>query len=609
MAVAAERAVDPLSGGTAGVNGVEAARERHRPRWLEAVRAHVAGAAAQDAKGPAGSVAQSAPRALRWLYRRPLALAVFFCALYLAVDAATATFAVQPAQWTPWNPQAALALTLVATAGLRFAPVVVVAVLLAEIVLRDSPAGLGSLFAALAVGGAYSAAGQAVQRFTRWTRAEVSLRDLSALVLIAFATSLAVALLLGLTYALAGRVSLGLLHVLSLRVVVGEALGMIVAAPALLLLASGAWRVEVASTIGGGTLGRDLLLFAVAVAVLLLVIFWWRPFDQFRMSYLLFVPMLVIATRHGLVGAAVAVPLLQAGMIAAVSVFSAHVATAFEYQMLALALALTAMYIGLMSSERERAAQRLASRERELRAQRDALSEIQRSAATAELSAALAHDLNQPLSAIGTYARAARLIAERDEADRAKLFRTLEQISAESARAGQYVRRMRDFFRTGTMHSEEVRVEELIERGRAHLRDRLERAGIVFETAVEPGLPPLRTDAVQLGAVLDNLLGNACDALAEAPPPRRIRVGAARLPGRSPASIRISVQDNGPGVAPDLRAQLFKPLATSKPHGMGLGLALSRSITERLGGGLSYDAASSITTFHLDLPTDEHRPE
>lgn len=592
---------------------VDAAPDRSGPRWLQAMRAHAAQAAAASAeaerlsRAPVPNGVQPLP--LHRLYDRPLLLAVVFCVVYLAVDAGTAVFAVEPTQWTPWNPQAALALTLIATAGVRFTPVVVVAVLLAEIVVRDAPAGLGSAFSALAVGLAYSVAGHLVHRFTRWTRAEVTLRDLSALVLIAFATSLAVAVLLGLTHALAGTVSLRLLHVVSLQVVVGEALGLIVTAPALLLLASGAWRIETASTVGRGSLGRDLLLFAVAIALLLLAIFWWRPFDQFRMSYLLFVPMIVIATRHGLFGASVAVPLVQAGMIAGVWASAARVATAFEYQMLTLALALTAMYIGLMSSERERAAQRLAARERELREQRDALSETQRTAATAELSAALAHDLNQPLSAIGTYARAARLIAERDDADRATLFRTLEQISSESARAGQYVRRMRDFFRTGAMHSEEVRVEELVDRGRAHLRDRLERSGVVFDTSIQPGLPPLRTDAVQVGAVLDNLLGNACDALANAQRPRRILVAASELAGASPPMIRISVQDNGPGVAPELRPQLFKPLATSKPHGMGLGLALSRSITERLGGGLSFDDSSSTTTFNLDLPTDEYRPQ
>jgi two-component system sensor kinase FixL len=305
----------------------------------------------------------------------------------------------------------------------------------------------------------------------------------------------------------------------------------------------------------------------------------------------------------------VAVPLVQLGLMAALTLSQSRAATAFEYQMLILALALTSMYIGLLTSERERVARRLAARERELREQRDALNETQRTAATAELSAALAHDLNQPLSAIGTYARAARLLAERDSIDRAKLFHTLDQIAAASSRAGQYVRRMRDFFRTGTMASERVAVEDLVGRAGAHLRDRIERAGISLELSIEPGLPPLRIDAVQAGAALDNLLGNACDALANAQRPRRIRVRAARLAGARRPLLRITVQDSGPGVPEELRPQLFKPLATSKPHGMGLGLALSRSIAERLGGGLSFDAASSVTTFHLDLPIDERRTE
>jgi len=597
------------------MSGIDAVpnNARSRPGWLGVLREQLQGASAAvpmaESRLTAAGEAIARAQWLQRIFERPLLLAAVFCAVYLAVDAGTALFAVAPTQWTPWNPQAALALTLVATAGLRSIPVVIVAVLLAELLVRDAPAGIGSLFSALLTASAYGAAGYAVQRFTRWTRAEVTMRDLSALVLIAFATSLAVALLLGVTHALAGTVSLRLLHVVSLQVVVGQALGMITAAPVLLLLASGAWRIEAASTVGHGRLRRDLLLFALALAALLLLIFWWRPFDQFRMSYLLFLPMIVMATRHGLFGTAVALPLVQLGLMAAVSVFAPRVATAFEYQMLALVLALTCMYLGLLSSERERSAQRLAARERELREQRNALSEIQRAAATAELSAALAHDLNQPLSAIGTYARAARLLVERDDGDRARLFRALDQIAGESARAGQYVRRMRDFFRTGAMHSEQVRVEDLVERGRAHLRDRLERDGIAFDISIAPGLPPLWTDAVQVGAVLDNLLGNACDSLAQAGPPRRIRVLAARLDGAPRPRLRISVQDNGPGVPEELRPQLFKPLATSKPHGMGLGLALSRSIAERLGGGLSFDASTSVTTFHLDLPIHEHRPE
>jgi signal transduction histidine kinase len=601
---------------TADAGFVPPDRSRSAPVGEDTARAEPRLRPQAAPESSAGSAAESAaeptirpPAVLHRLSGRPALLGVLFCALYLALDAGTDVFAVAPSRWTPWNPQAALALALIATGGLRFAPIVALAVLLGELLVRNAPAGAASLLSALAVAAVYAAAGLVVQRFTRWTRAQVSPRDLSALVLIAFGTSLGVALLLGLTHALAGTVELSSLHLVSLQVVVGEALGLIVTAPPLLLLASGAWRAEEASSERRGRLGRDLLLLAVVLGALLLTIFELRPFDEFRLSYLLFVPMTLFAIRHGLFGAAVAVPMAQLGLIASLTLSGSQVAAAFEYQMLILALALTSLYIGLLSSERERAARRLAARERELREQRDALNETQRTAATAELSAALAHDLNQPLSAIGTYARAARLLAERDQIDRDKLFHTLDQIAAASSRAGQYVRRMRDFFRTGAMASERVAVEALIGRAGAHLRDRLDRAGIALETSVEPGLPPLRIDAVQAGAALDNLLGNACDALAGTATPRRIRVRAARLAGSRPPLLRITVQDTGPGVPEELRPQLFKPLATTKPHGMGLGLALSRSIAERLGGGLSFDAASSVTTFHLDLPIDEHRAE
>jgi signal transduction histidine kinase len=594
------------------MSGADAATDRPPDRWLS-----VLGSASLDSAPPinppmpqesstaADGTSMPGPQKLSLLFERPLLVALLFCVAYVAVDAATNVFTGTSMRSTPWNPQAALALALIATRGLRFVPAVAVAVFFGELLVRGTAPGITSVFSAAAVAAAYGAAGWALQRFTRWTRAEVTLRDLSVLVLIAFAASLAVALLLSLTHALAGTVSLQNLHVVSLQVVIGEALGLVVAAPALLLLASGAWRAESASTSGRGRLGRELLLFAAVLAAVLLVIFGLRPFDEFRLSYLLFVPMIVMAARHGLFGVALAVPLVQVGLIAALWFFDTQAATAFEFQALMLALALTAMYLGLLSSERERAAQRLAARERELREQRNALNEAQRTAATAELSAALAHDLNQPLSAIGTYARAARLLAEREETDRDTLFRALDQIASESARAGQYVRRMRDFFRTGTMHSERVPVGQLFDSAHAHLRDRLQRANIEYQSAVDDGLPPLRIDTVQVGTVLDNLLGNACDALADSPAPRRIRVTAARLASATQATVRITVQDNGPGVPIELRQQLFKPLATSKPHGMGLGLALSRSIAERLGGGLSFDAGNSVTTFYLDLPTDE----
>jgi len=224
------------------------------------------------------------------------------------------------------------------------------------------------------------------------------------------------------------------------------------------------------------------------------------------MSYLLFVPVVVMSTRHGLLGAALALPLVQAGLIAGVTIFAPRVATAVEFQMLMLAMALTSIYLGLLASERERAARRLAGRERELREQREALAEAQRSAATARAVGGAGARLEP---AVVGHRHLCPRGAPDCRAGRRGSGHAVPHAGPdrlESARAGNTSGGLRDFFRTGATHSEQVHAEELIDRGRAHLRDRLERSGIAFETAIEPGLPPLQHRRVQLGAVLDNLL-------------------------------------------------------------------------------------------------------
>jgi C4-dicarboxylate-specific signal transduction histidine kinase len=266
-----------------------------------------------------------------------------------------------------------------------------------------------------------------------------------------------------------------------------------------------------------------------------------------------------------------------------------------------LTLAVATLYLGALSDERQRAAASIAEHERALRERGHALAEAQRLASTAELAAALAHDLSQPLSAIGTYASASQVLAGRGAPDHPRLLETLEQITKESARAGQYLRRMRDFFRTGSMREESISVSELLATTRAHLQDRMARAGIQWRATLETALPPVRVDGVQIGAVLGNLVGNACDALSGHAGTREIHARAFVVAGSSPALVRILIEDSGPGIPAELRPRLFLPMATSKPNGMGLGLALSRSIAERQGGHLWFDDSRAMTTFCLDL--------
>jgi signal transduction histidine kinase len=525
-----------------------------------------------------------------------------FMALYVLLDAAAYTLPAAPFAATPWNPHPALAVVLVIDGGIWYAPAVFAAVALAEVLVREAPGTLlGTALACAGMAGAYVCAGLAVRRIVRvpWARARV--RDVARFVGVAAAGTLVAAALYVGGYLTDGTLDFAEAPRVLAHLWIGDLLGLAVLAPLLLLLAQGAWRQwrRLDRAVRRVAM-RDTVLLIAALAALLVVVFGVKPFDEFRMSYLLFLPMIAFALRYGLVGAALGLPCAQIGFVLSLVITETLSTSAVEFQLLMLTLAITTLFFGALADERSRSVEILASRERELRVQQSALSHAQRSAAAAELAAALAHELNQPLSAIGTYASACRVLARNDN-DREQLLSALERVAEESARAGQFVRRMRDFFRTGAAHMEPVEVAELVAAARDQVADRLARSRIAWRESVEPALPPLAVDRVQIGAVLGNLLGNAIDALAESGPPRAIEVRARRT---DPATIRIEVRDSGPGVPVEVRDRLFQPMSTSKPEGMGLGLAISRTIAERHGGRLWLDTESRQTNFCLELPID-----
>lgn len=533
---------------------------------------------------------------------RLLLLGAAFVASYVALDAITYVFPSEPFAATPWNPQPAFGLALIVLGGAVFAPAVVMATVLAETLVREAPGGgFGFVAASVGMGLAYAATGLAIRMRTSVAGGESSLRDLTWFSALVALGAVASSLVYVGAYLLDGTLPRERAAPVFLRLAVGDALGLIGVTPLLLHLARGS-LVPPAQAARRATLLRDVAVFASVLVPTLLLVFAIKPFDEFRMSYLLFLPMIAFALRQGAAGAALAVPLAQLGVIVALHVAGAQGATAFEFQMLLLALSLTTLYFGALAEERRRAAEALAQREQQLREQQARLNQAQRMAAAAELAASLAHELNQPLSAIGTYASACRMLAAGGEASRRELQDALTQVVHESARAGEFVRRMRDFFRTGATAVERVTPAELIDAAYAQVRDRFERHGVLWSSRIEPGLPAVAVDRVQIGAVLGNLLANAIEAVVAAPPPRVIAVRAIRS---GDEVIRIEVEDSGPGVPLEVRDRLFQPMATSKPGGMGLGLAMARTIAQRHGGSLWYDATRSRTTFCLELPADE----
>ena len=528
-------------------------------------------------------------------------VAFLLAALYLLADWGTDLFPHPRFGIQPWNAHPALAVCLIALAGRSYSPLLLIAVLGAWWMAPGAVMGYQTILCAFALTITYGYAGVGVRRWSRWDRHEIGLRDVHALLVAAVPAIAIGAVIDALRQLQAIDLAAAQFWLLCFRIFVADFLGLIILSPLLLLAFSGNWRTQVLPQ-SVPIAGRDALIFLVVVSGLLALVFGLQPLDEFRMSYLLFLPMIVVAMRYGILGAAVANPVVQVGLLGALAIIGIRPGVAFEFQLLMLTLAIAALYLGALSDERKRSVVHIAANERALRERGQALAEAQRIASTAELAAALAHDLSQPLSAISTYASASQVLAERGDAGRTQLVETLVQITQESSRAGQYLRRMREFFRTGAMREERVDVASLFSSTHAQFRDRLVLGSIEWVTTIEPGLPAVRADAVQIGAVLGNLVANACDALASTPSPRRIQCKAHLVRGQDPPKVRIEVMDSGPGVPELLRERLFTPLATSKPGGMGLGLALSRSITERQGGHLWFDAGRERTTFCLDLP-------
>ncbi len=540
--------------------------------------------------------------ALRQEAWRPLALGLVYIFAYVLLEAATNGLITGFRLIVPWNPLPALALALVAWGGVRYVPAVFIGVLISKLWLSDDSVN-GLVIAAAVVAIAYSAGGYLLRRLTRIGATDPDVRDLTIFIGVALGCSVLAALADAAVSLYRPDITFAAVARETIERITGIFVGLVVVCPLLLQIANG----SVAAALGTGptrrqTLRHLLILIAVLVAILGLI-FGVRPFDEHRMFYLFFLPALAVAMRYGLAGAVVAVGLVQLGLLIVLAILNVYSLIALQFQFLMLALAITILYVGTLAGETTRQSAALAERARALRRQSEALAEAQKVAATAELAGALAHELNQPLAAISNYARACRTLAERGDSQ-ALLVESLRRIAEESARAGEFVRRMRDFFRTGLLRTEDCLVEALLSAALNQASDRIERLQVDTRVRCNEPWLHLQADRIQLGTVFDNLVKNALDALAERPGRRQLELRARTVRHGNADLLRIEVSDNGPGVPLELRPELFSAMATTKPQGMGLGLAMSRGIVERHGGRLWLDSPQDPTRFCMEFPLE-----
>ena len=233
---------------------------------------------------------------------------------------------------------------------------------------------------------------------------------------------------------------------------------------------------------------------------------------------------------------------------------------------------------------------------------RDELAHLSRVATTEGLAASLAHEVNQPLSALTTNAAAAQRMLEREPLDPGELREVLEDIASEGRRASDVVRSLREFLGKRTSARVPFAPDELVRDTLSLLQRELDDHRVQLELDLDGGAARVLGDRVQIQQVLVNLLENACEAFPPSQGVRRVRVRSRAGDGR----FRVDVSDNGPGLAPEVERDLFRSFVTTKPKGMGLGLSISSTIAEAHGGRLRAESpAGGGARFELDLPVVE----
>ena len=242
--------------------------------------------------------------------------------------------------------------------------------------------------------------------------------------------------------------------------------------------------------------------------------------------------------------------------------------------------------------------------ERALQTQRNQLAQVSRARTVSELSGALAHELNQPLTAILANAQAGiRFIARQQPADLRLIREILEDIAKQDRQAASVIARLRSLLKEEEPRFEPLDLENVVQEALSLGHRTMENSGVHLEAQIAAGLPCVQGDRVQLLQVLTNLILNACESMNDvAASDRCMRLRALQV---DPQRVDVSVEDSGSGLPRGSEGRVFEPFFTTKPQGLGLGLAICRSIATAHGGELWAENGSERgATFHLVLPTD-----
>jgi signal transduction histidine kinase len=472
---------------------------------------------------------------------------------------------------TPWSPQAGLVVAFLYAYSRGFWWSVT-AFVVAELLIRGVPAEWWLIpVQAVCVAAVYQAAAAALRHF-RIFDLPPSLKTTLHFATIAALAALAAGVVVVGTYVASAVLPASQFSEAVARYWVGDLNGILMLTPLMLNLHAIPKLMR--------AIGESPLAFAGvasgSIAALMLIFLIGNP-EDLRFFYVLFLPALASALIWGTPGLLLTAIGLQIGLMFGVQRLP-EVAPLVDLQYLMSTLVLTGLALGAVVSERGEAAKLALQREIQISEREARLARASRAATAGELASALAHELNQPMTALVGYLRASEIMMAAANPQDTRLAPTLHKAADEALRAADILGRLRNFYAGRDPQLEEMDIGMVLKSTTesSRWRDRRENLTISFDIPAE--LRAVVADRVFIEVIFANLVNNALDATSELHDARI--VVSARLKENH---IEVTVDDNGPGISSTMQPELFKTFVTSKPDGMGIGLAVSRSLAQACG--------------------------
>jgi two-component system, LuxR family, sensor kinase FixL len=528
----------------------------------------------------------------RLAFRRPFALpgsaiGAAYLVGYVLLDSISTIHPYAGYNITPWYPPTGLSFVLVLAFGRRMIPYLFVAPLLADLIIRQLPFSWTLQLGITAIiGSGYSLGLLFLMRpKTCFNLARFSTRDLSLLLGTAAATVAFVASSYVGAMIAAGLVLVKDFFSASLRFWVGDMIGIAVVAPFGLMALTRQPLLK---------LSLETAAQFAAIVIALVVVFGFPVEQHFQLFYILFLPIIWMAVRGGFQGVTVGILVVQLGLIIGVYLHSRTDVDVTAFQALMLVLAITGLVAGALVTERHRT-------EFQLRLHQDARARFARLSSLGELAAAVAHEINQPLMAAGTYSRLVRDTLRRGETDRdTSILEIADKVAAQVERASNVVRRLQALVRLDKSQQAPTPVDRILNDALDQCQPELNRSGIGCRIILQSDLPPVKVDLLQIEQVILNLIRNAMEAMNKVDPAEAmITIEAKQVKS---GGVELSVRDTGPGFPEGLAAEEFPRFATTKALGLGIGLSLSRTIIEAHGGQMTTGGDAQGTIVRLTLP-------